>query len=47
MGICSQTSKYPGPGAGVNNPLKNKLISCRFRAKMALLDNLAARQGAL
>jgi hypothetical protein len=42
-----EDEQVPGPDAGVNNPLKNKLISCRFRAKMALLDNLAARQGAL
>jgi hypothetical protein len=36
-----------GPGASVNNQLKNKVISCPFRAKIALLNNLAARQGAL
>jgi hypothetical protein len=31
----------------INKPLKHKGISCHFRAKIALLDNLAARQGAL
>jgi hypothetical protein len=30
-----------------NNQLKRKVIYCHFRAKMALLDNLAARQVAL
>jgi hypothetical protein len=31
----------------INNQLKNNGISCRFRAKMAVLDNLAAGQIAL
>jgi hypothetical protein len=31
----------------INNPMKSNDISCRFRAKMALLDNLAARRSAL
>ena len=31
----------------INNALKHKGISCRFRAKLALLCKVAARRGAL
>ena len=31
----------------INNPLKHNVISCRFRARLAILYNVAARQFAL
>jgi hypothetical protein len=47
LGIRSQMGSVFGFTLHINNPLKRNGISCRFRAKMALLDNLAARRSAL
>jgi hypothetical protein len=42
MGIRSLIGLIFGLALRINNSLKHNGISCRFRAKMALLDNLAA-----
>jgi hypothetical protein len=47
LGIRSLVSLIFGSALGINNRLKNHGISWRFRAKMALLDNLAVGKNAL
>jgi hypothetical protein len=47
LGIRSLMSLIFGFALRINNPLKDNRFSCRFRAKMALLDNLAAGRSAL
>jgi hypothetical protein len=47
LSIRSLARSYLGSAVSINNPLKHNAISCRFRANMALLGNLAARRSAL
>jgi hypothetical protein len=47
LGIRSLMSFIFSFALRINNPLKHNGICCRFRAKMALLDNLAAGRSAL
>jgi hypothetical protein len=47
LGIRSLASLILHFALCINKPLKHNVISCRFGAKMALLDSLAACQGVL
>jgi hypothetical protein len=46
LGIRSLMDLIFGFAVRINNPLKHNGISCRFRAEMAFLDNVAARESA-
>jgi hypothetical protein len=47
LGIRSLMRLMPAFALPINSPLKYNVNSCRFRAKMTLLDNLVAHQSAL
>jgi hypothetical protein len=47
MGICSLMIQIFGLTLHINNPLKHNVISWRFRARLAIPYNVAARRFAL